>query len=218
MGKKRRKGEGNFPNPHNNDGEDAMSKALEVRLRAMGGGEQKKKRKNNELDDEFQVSSGISNVASMRATEPKKKAKPSFHADARTSSTTLSAITSASFAELPVSAATKKALSSVLKYDKMTVVQQQSIPPSLTGADVLAKARTGTGKTLAFCIPAVEAIAKLSPGKRHGAVSVLAISPTRELAQQIEAECKLLLQCHNGITVRSVVGGTNVNYSCFYYT
>ena len=46
--------------------------------------------------------------------------------------------------------------------------------------------------------------------RRDQQISCLIISPTRELAQQIQAECQLLLGCHDGFTVRSVVGGTNV--------
>jgi superfamily II DNA/RNA helicase len=50
------------------------------------------------------------------------------------------------------------------------------------------KAKTGTGKTLSFLIPAVEATLKVAAGQRNGCISVLAISPTRELAQQIADE------------------------------
>lgn len=52
--------------------------------------------------------------------------------------------------------------------------------------DVLAKAKTGTGKTLAFLIPAIERAAK----DRNNGISALIISPTRELAQQIAAEAE----------------------------
>lgn len=57
----------------------------------------------------------------------------------------------------------------------------------LEGVDVLAKAKTGTGKTLAFLIPVIERAAKRGNGK---GVSGLIISPTRELAQQIAAEAQ----------------------------
>lgn len=55
------------------------------------------------------------------------------------------------------------------------------------GVDVLAKAKTGTGKTLAFLIPVIERAVK---GGRGKGVSGLIISPTRELAQQIAAEAQ----------------------------
>jgi ATP-dependent RNA helicase MSS116, mitochondrial len=73
---------------------------------------------------------------------------------------------------------------------------------------VLAKARTGTGKTLAFLIPSVNRL--LQARELHG-ISVLIISPTRELAIQIADEATRLVSLSNGrIRVQTVVGGTNV--------
>ena len=51
-----------------------------------------------------------------------------------------------------------RALSEVLQYDLCTTVQAQSIPPSLQGTDLVCKAKTGTGKTIAFLIPALEQV------------------------------------------------------------
>merc|ERR1712028_330618 len=117
---------------------------------------------------------------------------------------------SSNFSELPICAASKNSIRTYLKYEKMTPVQAQSIPTALTGADMIVKAKTGTGKTLAFLIPAVEVISRLPARTRDQQISCLVISPTRELAQQIQAECQLLLGCHDGFRVHSVVGGTNV--------
>ena len=69
-------------------------------------------------------------------------------------------MTSAKFSDLSINPLTKRALAEVLCYGTMTVVQQQSLPVALTGVDVLAKAKTGTGKTLSFLIPAIESILK----------------------------------------------------------
>ena len=66
-------------------------------------------------------------------------------------------VTTLAFASLEVSVNTKKALSEVMKYQYTTPVQSESIPEILQGKDVFVKARTGTGKTLAFLIPAIEA-------------------------------------------------------------
>ena len=85
-------------------------------------------------------------------------------------------------------------------------MQAQSIPTALTGVDMVVKAKTGTGKTLAFLIPAIGATLKLPAKTRDQQISVLVISPTRELAQQIQAECQLLLGCHDGYTVHSKRG------------
>src|SRR5579871_852281 len=84
-----------------------------------------------------------------------------------------------------------------------TPVQAQAIPPLLEGRDVVATAQTGTGKTLAFAIPIVEALAAVPRGK---GIRVLILSPTRELALQINAAFKQLVE---GMRIRTavVVGG-----------
>ncbi len=64
-----------------------------------------------------------------------------------------------------------------------TPVQAQAIPPLMEGRDVVATAQTGTGKTLAFSIPLIEALAAVPRAKK---VKVLILSPTRELAIQID--------------------------------
>ncbi|KAJ1405091.1 P-loop containing nucleoside triphosphate hydrolase protein [Ochromonadaceae sp. CCMP2298] len=93
-------------------------------------------------------------------------------------------------------------------YACMTEVQHQSLPEVLQGHDVLVKARTGTGKTLAFLVPAIEVLIK----ERNRAAPeprVLILSPTRELAQQIAAEARTLCT-HHKIGVLLLVGGTNM--------
>ena len=68
-------------------------------------------------------------------------------------------------------------------------VQQQAIPALLKGRDVLARAQTGTGKTLAFLIPLAQ---KIDPAKKY--VQALVITPTRELAQQVNEVMKQVLE------------------------
>ncbi|CAN0360439.1 unnamed protein product, partial [Scytosiphon promiscuus] len=75
------------------------------------------------------------------------------------------------------------------------------------GVDVLAKAKTGTGKTVAFLIPAIERAAKRGNGR---GVSALIISPTRELAQQIAEEAQQIMSFHR-LKLMCSVGGVNVN-------
>jgi ATP-dependent RNA helicase RhlE len=82
-----------------------------------------------------------------------------------------------------------------------TQVQAQSIPPALLGADVVATAQTGTGKTLAFLIPILE---KLRPGA--GPIQTLILAPTRELALQI-ADSFQKLSLSTGFRCAVVVGG-----------
>jgi ATP-dependent RNA helicase RhlE len=89
-----------------------------------------------------------------------------------------------------------------------TPVQAQAIPPLLEGRDVVATAQTGTGKTLAFAIPLIEALAAAPPGGK--AIRVLILTPTRELAIQIDEAFRQLVQ---GMHIRTavVVGGMNEN-------
>ncbi|CAM9593604.1 unnamed protein product [Choristocarpus tenellus] len=125
-----------------------------------------------------------------------------------TAETTLDQITSERFDYLPLSDNTRNAISEVLKYEFMTKVQAQSIPVCIEGGDVLAKAKTGTGKTLAFLIPAIERAARR--GQKTKGVSGLIISPTHELAQQIATEAQQVMSFH-GMRLQCVVGGVNIN-------
>jgi len=90
----------------------------------------------------------------------------------------------------------------------MTKVQQDAIPTCLTGVDVIAKAKTGTGKTLAFLLPALHAT--LSDRSR-GPIKVLCLSPTRELAMQTAEESKALLRFMPEHRTMTMLGGTNMN-------
>ncbi len=75
---------------------------------------------------------------------------------------------------------------SVLKTQRIsepTPVQAQAIPPALEGRDVTAVAQTGTGKTLAFALPSLTRLG----AQRSGRNSMLVVTPTRELAQQVHA-------------------------------
>ena len=85
-----------------------------------------------------------------------------------------------------------------------------AIEPCLTGSDTIVKAKTGTGKTLAFLIPTLERILSVPPHQRRGRVSALILSPTRELAQQIGSEGSRLIGFHRGLRVQVMFGGTNV--------
>ncbi|XP_057454791.1 DEAD-box ATP-dependent RNA helicase 31-like [Lotus japonicus] len=98
-------------------------------------------------------------------------------------------------------------------YEKMTVVQEATLPIILKGKDVLAKAKTGTGKTVAFLLPSIEVVVK-SPAsdrdQRRPPILVLIICPTRELASQAAAEANKLIKYHPAIGVQVVIGGTRL--------
>ncbi|MCL7035203.1 hypothetical protein MKW94_001477 [Papaver nudicaule] len=95
-------------------------------------------------------------------------------------------------------------------YERMTVVQEATLPIILKGKDVLAKARTGTGKTVAFLLPAIEAVVKsasLDRDQKRPPINVLVVCPTRELASQAAAEATKLLKYHPTLGVQVVIGG-----------
>jgi len=112
------------------------------------------------------------------------------------------------FSDLPVHEGTKRAIAEVLGYANMTPVQAQTLPVIIEGFDVLAKAKTGTGKTLAFLIPSIEVMVR-GTRPQQGAISTLVLSPTRELATQICKEAEILTRFHN-IKTNVVFGGTPV--------
>jgi ATP-dependent RNA helicase RhlE len=72
-------------------------------------------------------------------------------------------------------------------YTQPTPIQEQSIPTILQGRDLLGCAQTGTGKTAAFAIPMLQLLSKPHTNtKVHKAIKALVLTPTRELAIQIE--------------------------------
>ncbi|CAM0881733.1 unnamed protein product [Alopecurus aequalis] len=92
-------------------------------------------------------------------------------------------------------------------YEKMTRVQEATLPIILQGKDVLAKAKTGTGKTVAFLLPAIELLSTLP---RSTSINLLVMLPTRELANQVAVEARKLLKYHSSLDVQVVIGGTKL--------
>src|SRR5437764_1150290 len=90
-----------------------------------------------------------------------------------------------------------------IHYVEPTPIQAQAIPVILTGRDLLATAQTGTGKTAAFLLPILHRLL----GLPHGTTQALIITPTRELAQQIDDVC-VGLAYHTPLRVGLLVGGT----------
>ncbi len=91
-------------------------------------------------------------------------------------------------------------------YTEMTEIQQKAIPLMLAGHDMIAKAPTGTGKTVAFGIPILQKAA----GFPAGAPKAVVLSPTRELAQQIAQDLANLAQFLPEIRVVCVYGGAEL--------
>lgn len=95
-----------------------------------------------------------------------------------------------------------------LKFEYMTPVQAATLPLLLSGRDVLAQAKTGTGKTVAFLLPVIQRL--VTKQIKSEGTTLLVISPTRELALQIAAEAKQLLQRFPKYRVCTAIGGTNM--------
>ena len=99
------------------------------------------------------------------------------------------------FEDLPLSPSTLKAINA-LNFAKLTPIQAQILPHTLANQDAIGQAQTGTGKTAAFLITIIEALLKkpfAKDEKRYlGEPRALVLAPTRELAQQILADCREL--------------------------
>ena len=87
-------------------------------------------------------------------------------------------------------------------FEEMTPIQARTIPPIVEGKDVIGQAQTGTGKTIAFGIPIIEAV---KPRSRRTPAIILC--PTRELAIQVSEEVKRVSKYRKEITVLPVYGG-----------
>jgi ATP-independent RNA helicase DbpA len=110
-------------------------------------------------------------------------------------------MTATSFDTLPLSPAALENLRR-LGYLEMTVIQAASLPPALAGRDVIAQAKTGSGKTAAF---ALALLARLDG--RSFSVQALVLCPTRELADQVTTEIRRLARAEDNIKVVTLAGG-----------
>ena len=111
------------------------------------------------------------------------------------------------FADLPLSHATASGLDAS-HFQKLTEIQQQAIPLSLQGHDVLGAAKTGSGKTLAFLVPVLENLYRAKWTEMDG-LGALIISPTRELAIQIFEVLRKIGRRHT-FSAGLVVGGKSL--------
>ncbi|WP_397377642.1 ATP-dependent RNA helicase DbpA [Pseudomonas sp.] len=110
-------------------------------------------------------------------------------------------MTQTAFSSLPLSAAMLANLES-LGYSEMTPIQAQSLPVMLKGMDLIAQAKTGSGKTAAFGIGLLN---PLNP--RYFGCQALVICPTRELADQVAKELRRLARSADNIKILTLCGG-----------
>ncbi|KAI8885005.1 DEAD-domain-containing protein [Backusella circina FSU 941] len=113
----------------------------------------------------------------------------------------------ARFDSVDIQPATLKAIQKVFKYNDMSTVQEAVLKKLPNDKDMFVKAKTGTGKTLAFLTAALETSVKDMENLRHfEGTSILVISPTRELANQIADEAEKLTAFYP-FKVHCMVGG-----------
>jgi ATP-independent RNA helicase DbpA len=113
-------------------------------------------------------------------------------------------VPSSAFSALPLSPATLANLDA-LGYAEMTPIQAQSLPIMLKGKDLIAQAKTGSGKTAAFGIALLE---PLNP--RYFGCQALVLCPTRELADQVAKELRRLARAADNIKILTLCGGVSI--------
>ena len=96
-----------------------------------------------------------------------------------------------------------------MRFEQCTPVQEKCIPEILKGKDILGVAQTGTGKTAAYLLPVLSKLA--DGGYPEDAINCLIMSPTRELAQQIDQAFQGFSYYLNGVSCVAVYGGNDGN-------
>lgn len=108
------------------------------------------------------------------------------------------------FSSLPISDEILQAVTD-MGFVSPSPIQAEAIPPILAGRDVIGQAQTGTGKTAAFGIPALELI-----DVDDRAVQTLILCPTRELALQVADEIRKLAKHKRGVRIEAIYGGDSI--------
>lgn len=157
-------------------------------------------------DDDRDIDRGA-----RKATAPASSSAATSSGSSTSSSSTTSSggfLTEQRFEDLDICEMTKNALRS-LKFERMTQIQAQAIPELLAGRDVVAAAKTGSGKTLGFLIPVLELLTRIQFTRQQGTGAII-ISPTRELSLQTYGVLRDLCE-HGGHpqTHGLVIGGAN---------
>ena len=109
------------------------------------------------------------------------------------------------FNELNISSEVMKAVEE-MGYENATDIQAQSIPMIIEGKDVLGRSNTGTGKTAAFGIPAIEMV---EAGSKYP--NAMIICPTRELVTQVATELRKFSKYKEGVKIVPIYGGQPID-------
>src|ERR1043166_3499839 len=118
-------------------------------------------------------------------------------------------MTSKLFSELGLSPELLKAIDK-LGFEQAAPIQAEAIPLLLQGKDVVGQSQTGSGKTAAFAVPAIE---KVDVGQR--VTQVLILCPTRELAVQVSEEVHKLAHFRQGLHALPIYGGQSYDRQLF---
>jgi len=110
------------------------------------------------------------------------------------------------FNQFEISDEIKRAVAD-MGFSTPTHIQVQGIPAVLSGRDVIGHSQTGTGKTAAFGIPAIEGL----DSNLRGKTQVLILCPTRELAQQVAAQMRLFAKFKKGVGIVCIYGGQSID-------
>ena len=113
------------------------------------------------------------------------------------------------FSSLDLAPEIQKALDTC-GYNEMTAIQEQAIIPARRGKDILANAQTGTGKTAAFSIPILQKIYDTPKPTTSGTPRALILTPTRELAEQLEETIKRYAQ-FTPLIIKALYGGAKLS-------
>lgn len=112
------------------------------------------------------------------------------------------------FQDLPLCDELKRAMSEGFAYENLTEVQAKTFDHIIAGQDLVARAKTGAGKTLSFLVPAMErAQSRKGTKTMTGSIDILVVSPVRELSMQIAQEAEKLAQYCSGVQVVCMTGG-----------
>lgn len=115
-----------------------------------------------------------------------------------------------SFSQLNLSDKVARAIVA-MGFNDATPIQSEAIPLIRTGVDVIARSQTGTGKTIAFAIPAIEAV---DSHEDKATIQVLILCPTRELAMQAAEEIRKVACFKTGIRPVEIYGGAAIDKQC----
>lgn len=113
-------------------------------------------------------------------------------------------MSSLSFASLNIAPAQLKNLV-LMGYEEMTAIQAEALPFALNGEDLIAQAKTGSGKTAAFGIPLLDNVNSLDTS-----VQALVVCPTRELSSQVAEELRRLAKYKENLKITVLCGGVSI--------